>query len=328
MSFFSFLNNTFDKKEEDVKYELLVEFYKKYIQVCTLQPCIFPQIAYKYEEMDVIDSKYVKVKPPYISQYSRLIDAIRLGDVLDENGKWIDLNLAQEFHLRFGLASWIMSQLNSYNSLHQKIKNAILNGYKQLVFIVELQKVKDGEWFTNAAVTLYESDTNTVTYRFSTNLFIKEEIFYSSNSIGAFSECITFFNTPIPLLNEVYQVTYMLMCTTPPLIYFKSKPRRTHGYADFWLKKTLATIITVSDEWEILIHSCKNIKKINNIKYYLHDEDFYEKRIQFKFDIELKVQREILHLDYEYYIPSAERFRTRFIRELSDFVLTYHNLQD
>ena len=306
-------------------YNILVSFYEKYIQSCTVQRFIFPQMAFRFGELDAIDSTFVEEGGIYISHYSRLIDAIRLGDIIDEYGNEINITPAQEYYLRFTLATWIMTKLNSYNSLCKQIKTAMSNGYEQLIFIVELKVVSPGKWLAAGRAFLYTYGYQPTSYDFSDTLFIDEDEFYSSNPFGVHSN---FYNTPMPLLESFYQLTYMLLGTTPHLIEFNRTPRRAQLYANFWLKKMVATIIMASEEWKTLIQSHTNVEAIDNIRYYLWNEKTLEKQIQFKFDIKLRKQNRWISLSYEYTIVDIEAFGISRNNELSQFVLENHNLED
>lgn len=318
MSIFNFFKNSKDD------YELLVEFYEEYIKSCTLQPVIFGQMAYPNGEMDVFNND-VENKISYVSQYSRLMDVIRLGVIRDKKGNEINITLGQEYFLRFTLATWIISQLNSYDTLGMKIREAMYNGYTQLVYIVNIKILSSGRWFANGEVHLYKSNSDIVKYMFSNTLLIDEEKFFSDNPIQTYN---TFNDTPKLLLMSMYQVTYMLMLYVPPIVDFKNGTSRGRIYADFWLKKMIASIIVSSDEWENLIQTDDNIERIENIRYYLWDENPLSKQIQFKFDIKLIKQDKWISLDYEYTINSAAAFGLINIDKLCDFILWNHNLQD
>lgn len=328
MSIFDFIRNHNSQKNNydfsEDNYDLLVKFYEEYVKSCTLQPILFGQMAYPNGEMDVYNND-VRNKKSYISQYSRLMDAIRLGNIKDATGKEININLLQEYYLRFLLATWIMSQINSYDTLGMQIREAMDNGYTHLAYVVNMKVLSRGRWHADGEVYLHRTDSDAVKCCFNNVLLINEEKFYSKNPIQIYD---TFDCTPNSLLTSFYQIVYMLMVEVPPIVDLKDRRSRGRFYADFWLKKMIAAIVVCSDEWQEVIHDEDNIEKIENIRYYLWNEDPFNKQIQFKFDIKLSRPNKWISLDYEYTISKAEVFGLRNINRLCQFVLWNHNLQN
>lgn len=304
-------------------YDLLVEFYEEYVKSCTLQPTIFPQMAYPNGEMDVINSEYVKEKGNYLAQFNRLIDVIRLGNLYDVNGDCRNISMLQEFYLRFTLATWIMSKLNSYDDLGKKIRMAMSLGYQQMVYSVDLKMITEEAVNAEGKVILFKSDFDSVKFDFEGILMIDPFYF---NSIDPFGVYTTFNDTPKELLSSFYQITRTLLFTVPPLIHLGDAPTRGQMYAEFWLKKMIATIIMSTEEWDKYIHDYDNIEEIKNVSYGLWDEEIYVKPIRFQFDIKLKNREEPISLDYEYSISLAARFDLEYITELCNIVLIDHNL--
>ena len=304
-------------------YNLLVSFYEKYVTSCTLQPTIFSQMAFPNGEMDVINSSYVENKNNYIAEFSRLIDVIRIGNIVDRFGNCKNITMGQEFFLRFTLATWIMSKLNSYDDLGKKIRMAMNLGYQQLFYIVDLEILFSGKWRARGSVHLYRSNFDAINFDFKDTIMIDESIFNSGDPLQVYT---TFNDTPKELLTTMYQLTRLLLFGTPPLIELNHSSSRGEIYAEFWLKKMLASIILCSEEWDEYIHDDDNIEEIRNVRYYLWDENPYIKQIQFKFDLKLQNMRQPISFDYEYSISSAEVFDLRHIDKICDIVLTNHNL--
>lgn len=310
----------FNVQSNTVDYNKLVIFYEEYVKSCTLQPMIFPQMACN---MDVNNSNYVSDKNNYIAQFNRLIDVIRLGVIRDQYGYEKNITMAQEFYLRFTLATWIMSKLNSYDHFGQQMREAMFRGYNQLVYSINLNIISYGSWEADGYVQLYKSDYDAIEIDFKDILYIDEELF---NSRDPFQIYTTFNDTPKLLLTEFYYLTRMLLFTTKPLIEIKTQPTRGEVYADFWLKKIIAAIIMSSEEWKYnIFEDYDNIKEIQNIKCYLWNDDYLVKKIQFKFDLKL-INNKTISLDYEYSIPTDKLFNTEYITRLANFVTTNHNL--
>lgn len=311
--------------EENKKYELLVKFYKEYVKSCTLQPIIFAQMAFPNGEMDVLNSNYVENEANYITQFSRLIDVIRLGTIRDSLGKEMNITFGQELYLRFTLATWIISQLNSYDELGKNIRIAMHHGYTQLIYVVNLNVLYSGRWNAYGEVQLYKNNIEFEKLEFNNAIIIDEEIFNSSNPFQIYT---TYNDTPKSLLTTFYHLVYKIVCQVPPLVDIKNNISRGRFYADFWLKKIIATIILNSEEWKTLIYNEDNIEEISDIEYYLWNESPLKKQIQMKFNIKLKNLNKWITLDYTYTIPNARFFCLEYIDRLCDVVLENHNLEN
>ena len=314
-----------DTSKENKKYELLVEFYKEYIKSCTLQPIIFAQMAFPNGEMDVLNFNYVENEISYIAQFSRLIDVIRLGTIRDSLGKEINITFGQELYLRFTLATWIISQLNSYDELGKNIRTAMFHGYTQLIYVINLNVLYSGKWNAYGEVQLYKNNIEFGKLEFSNVIIIDEEIFSSSNPFQVYT---TYNDTPKSLLTTFYNLVYKIVCHVPSLVDIKTNISRGRLYADFWLKKIMAYIILTSEEWKNLIYNEDNIEEISDVEYYLWNEDSLEKQIQMKFNIKLKILNKCITLDYNYTIPNARVFGLDYIDRLCNVVLENHNLEN
>lgn len=317
MGLFDFLNS----KSNTVDYDKLVSFYEEYVKSCTLQPMIFPQMV---GNLDVFESEYVRDKDSYLAQFNRLIDVIRLGELRDPYGRPQGITMGQEFYLRFTLATWILSKLNSYDELGQQIRMSMDEGFRQLVFVVELHMTNSGPWIAEGTVHLFENNYTRQEFNFRDALVIDEEIY---NSKDPFKVYTTFNDTPKRLLVTMFNITRMLLFTTKPLIEVKGNlPTRGEIYADFWLKKMVAAIIMSSEEWYMEIENDDNIKEITDIRCTLWDDVSIVKKIQFKFNVKLRNTGKVLNFDYEYTIPTDRFFNTEYIRALVNFVMENHNL--
>lgn len=322
MGLFNFLTGN------DEEFNTLVKYYEEYVKSCTLQPTIFPQMAYPLGGMDVFNSDYVLEKTSYIAQFNRLIDAIRFGDVKDKSGREIDINLMQEIYLRFTLASWIMSKLNSCNNLGSRIRTEMNKGYNQLLFSVNLQYFSENHWMVKCDVQLFKEDFDITNDVIEINLneiiFINKSVFDQQNP---FKECTLFEDTPQKLLETFFILIRWLFFETPPLVKInKNRPTIGRVYADFWLKKMVVAIIMSSEEWDKYIFNLENIEEIRHISYYLCDDKYYTKQIQFKFSLKTRRFNDYIYFDYKYSIPSARAFNLKYINRLANFVSTNHNL--
>lgn len=304
------------------KSKILFDFYNINLCSCTLQPMIFPQAG--NNRFDIIDNKVCEEKRNmYLSQFSRLVDSIVLLSIKDHNGIESSLTFGQEFYIRFTLASLLISHFNSYDKLGQEIRESMDLGYTSILFIAKIEMNEEkNRWFVQIDVDMHKNENKSITHIIRNYLNIDSELFMSEKSFYIYT---TFDDTPKKLLTEFHDLLNSLMLTTSPLINPKYFPERSYCYADFWLKKHLATIILESEEWNT-IKSIDNIRYITNIRYYLWNEDPCTKTIQFRCDIHLK-NKKVLNIDYEVHFPLATIFGMEYVQKVCEFVLNYNSLE-
>lgn len=331
MGLFDFLKNNgsiSQKRNNDYineNFELLEFFYEEYVLACTTPPLIFPQYIYFNGEMDAINSSYVKNKVSYLAQFNRLIDVVRLASFQNTFGEELNTTFGQEYYIRFTLATMIMSNLNSNDEFGRNIKRAILYNFDQLYFRADIIVQQRELWYVEIRAIQFASNSEYIVYEHKQNLIVNANVFYSNHPFGVYT---TFNETPKKLLDSMYQMTTDLLRLEPfidPKLL--STGKRKYVYAEFWLKKMLATIIVSSYEWDNFIKNEDNIADIKNLQIkLLEDYNRLEHRITFKVDIKIKSTGQWITIEYEYRIPTDKFLEVEYIDRVEDTVLENHNL--